>query len=44
MAQQYLLPYDCGAKITVTASQAGDQLVCECGKNLDVPSLSLIHI
>lgn len=40
MAQQYLMPCDCGAKITVTASQAGDQLVCECGKNLDVPSFT----
>ncbi|MEE3372881.1 MAG: hypothetical protein VX346_26345 [Planctomycetota bacterium] len=40
MPQQYLMPCDCGAKITVTASQAGDQLVCECGKNLDVPSFT----
>ena len=40
MAQEYLLPCDCGAKITVTASQAGDQLVCECGKDLDVPSFT----
>ena len=43
MAQQYLLLCDCGAKITVTASQAGDQLVCECGKNLDVPSFTELH-
>ena len=40
MPQQYLMPCDCGVKITVTASQAGDQLVCECGKNLDVPSFT----
>ena len=40
MPQQYLMPCDCGVKITVTASQAGDQLVCKCGKNLDVPSFT----
>jgi len=44
MAQQYLLPCDCGAKITVTASQAGDQLVCVCGKNLDVPSFRELRL
>ena len=43
MAQQYLMPCDCGAKITVTVSQAGDQLVCECGKNLDVPSFTQLQ-
>ena len=39
MRTKYLLPCSCGEKIAVDASQAGEQVRCVCGANLDVPSL-----
>jgi Domain of unknown function (DUF1922) len=35
----YLLPCTCGRRLTVTAAQAGDQLQCECGQRVEVPTL-----
>jgi hypothetical protein len=39
MSQQYLLPCSCGQKLTVSPSQAGNQVACSCGKLLSVPTL-----
>ena len=36
---RYLLPCVCGRRIPVAASQAGEQLQCECGQKLEVPTL-----
>ena len=36
---QYLLPCECGRKIPVAASQAGETVVCECGRSLSAPKL-----
>lgn len=36
---KYLLPCECGQGIAVDVSQAGQQLTCECGKLVDVPTL-----
>jgi len=36
---KYLLPCPCGRQIPVLASQAGQQLQCECGASLEVPSM-----
>lgn len=35
----YLLPCTCGNAVTVDVRQAGDQVVCSCGRKLDVPPL-----
>jgi hypothetical protein len=35
----YLLPCNCGRRLTVTAAQAGDLLQCECGQRIEVPTL-----
>src|ERR1700676_1673876 len=35
----YLLPCECGRKLAVTATQAGEQLKCACGRQLEVPTL-----
>jgi Domain of unknown function (DUF1922) len=36
---RFLLPCACGRQLPVTAAQAGDQLQCECGQRLEVPTL-----
>lgn len=36
---QYLLTCECGRKLTVTKSQAGQSVSCECGKQVAVPTL-----
>jgi hypothetical protein len=35
----YLLPCSCGRKIPVETQQAGDQVRCECGLTVDIPTL-----
>ena len=39
MANQYLFPCDCGRKLTVDTFQAGEKITCECGKEIELPSL-----
>lgn len=39
MSQQYLLPCTCGQTVRVGNAQAGGQVLCACGKSLDVPTL-----
>jgi hypothetical protein len=36
---RYLLPCECGRKLPVATSQAGDTLTCECGRSLTAPKL-----
>jgi len=36
---KYLLPCECGKRIAIDASQAGQQIACECGELLEVPTL-----
>jgi hypothetical protein len=36
---RYLLPCECGRKLPVSASQAGDTLTCECGRSVTAPKL-----
>jgi hypothetical protein len=36
---RYLLPCNCGRRLTVTAAQAGDLMQCECGQRVEVPTL-----
>lgn len=36
---KYLLPCECGKGIAVDVKQAGQQIACECGKLLEVPTL-----
>ncbi|MCA9122820.1 MAG: hypothetical protein H6822_36710 [Planctomycetaceae bacterium] len=36
---KYLLPCECGKGIAVDIKQAGQQIACECGKVLEVPTL-----
>ncbi len=43
MAAQYLLPCDCGATTPVETNQAGNTVICSCGKQLEVPSLRAIR-
>lgn len=39
MSAQYLLTCSCGEKLRVVAAQAGEQIVCPCGKTVSVPTL-----
>jgi hypothetical protein len=39
MSAQYLLPCSCGEKLRIVAAQAGEQVVCTCGKSVPVPTL-----
>lgn len=39
MTMEYLLPCECGQKITVAAGQAGQDVTCQCGKTSHVPPL-----
>ncbi len=36
---QFLLPCACGRRLAIAASQAGQRLRCECGRELDGPTL-----
>ncbi len=36
---QYLLPCECGQKLAVSTTQAGERLHCTCGRQLEVPTL-----
>src|SRR5579871_4799314 len=36
---QYLLPCECGRKLPVSVSQAGDRIACECGAVVEAPTL-----
>ena len=36
---QYLLPCECGQKLPVNSTQAGERVRCTCGRELDVPTL-----
>lgn len=40
MAQQYLLPCECGKATPVTVAQAGRTLPCDCGREQKVPTLA----
>ena len=40
MASQYLLPCDCGARVVVETTQAGEQVSCECGALLEIPAFT----
>jgi hypothetical protein len=35
----YEIQCECGQTMTVTAGQAGSQVLCECGKSVDVPTI-----
>lgn len=39
MSQKYLLPCSCGKSVPVETSQAGSDVVCQCGETLKVPSM-----
>jgi hypothetical protein len=39
MSMQYLVPCVCGERLSVTRSQAGQELICSCGKTVQVPKL-----
>jgi hypothetical protein len=39
MSKRFLLPCACGKKLVVDATQAGEQLRCECGTSVLVPTL-----
>jgi Tfp pilus assembly protein PilF len=43
MAQQYLLPCECGRSSTVTAAQAGQLLTCACGREQKVPTFGVVR-
>jgi hypothetical protein len=36
---RYLLSCDCGRQIPISTSQAGETLICECGRSLTAPKL-----
>jgi len=39
MPQKYLLPCSCGKDVPIETSQAGGNALCDCGRNLKVPTL-----
>lgn len=43
MSQKYLLDCECGRKLVVETSQAGESIVCPCGARLEVPSMQAIR-
>src|SRR5437870_8266060 len=43
MAQQFLLPCECGHAIPVTAAQAGRTLTCSCSHEHKVPTLGTLR-
>jgi hypothetical protein len=36
---RYLLPCECGESLPVEKTQAGQSIVCKCGRSVDIPSL-----
>jgi len=36
---KYLLPCSCGEKVTVESTQAGQDILCSCGKTMEVPTM-----
>lgn len=42
MTTKYLLRCDCGNEIAVEPTQAGEQVACICGKQVDVPTMRRI--
>jgi len=43
MSTLYLLPCSCGEKLQVEIRQAGESIVCTCGKSLDIPTLRALR-
>lgn len=43
MAARYLLTCECGSTTAVSTSQAGDRIRCDCGKELEVPTLRKLN-
>lgn len=39
----YLLPCECGQKLVVSTTQAGERLQCTCGRQLEVPTLRALQ-
>jgi len=39
LVNKYYIPCSCGKRISVDTRQAGQTVVCECGTNLEVPTL-----
>jgi hypothetical protein len=39
VSAKYLLPCECGQHVTVESRQAGESIVCACGKPLSVPTV-----
>ena len=39
MSTLFLVPCSCGEKLQVEISQAGEVLVCSCGRSLEIPAL-----
>ncbi|MCL2306578.1 MAG: hypothetical protein FWC43_14665 [Planctomycetaceae bacterium] len=39
MSQKYLLPCSCGKEVSIETSQAGGNVLCDCGLSLRIPSL-----
>lgn len=42
MTEKYLLPCACGAEHAVEARQAGQQIRCQCGMTLEIPTMQAI--
>ena len=40
---QYLLPCECGARSPVEVGQAGQQILCNCGRRIEVPTMRVIR-
>jgi len=36
---KYLLPCSCGEKVAVESTQAGQNILCSCGKTMEVPTM-----
>lgn len=43
MPQKYLLPCSCGESILIELSQAGERIRCQCGNELEVPTMRHIR-
>ncbi len=39
MRVKYLLPCSCGEKVAVESTQAGQDILCACGKTMEVPTM-----
>lgn len=40
---KYVLPCDCGQEILVEATQSGQEVTCQCGKRLEVPTMRTLR-